>query len=56
MTERPGLLTGFRLGEWLVKPDDVSLVSSRGVTRLEPLLMNLLVFLCSNAGQGRIQG
>jgi membrane protease YdiL (CAAX protease family) len=27
MTERHGLLTGFRLGEWLVKPDDGSLTS-----------------------------
>jgi DNA-binding winged helix-turn-helix (wHTH) protein/Flp pilus assembly protein TadD len=51
VTERHGLLTGFRLGEWLVKPDDGSLVSSQRVTRLEPLLMELLVFLCSQAGQ-----
>ena len=51
VTERHGLLTGFRLGEWLVKPDDGSLVSSQRVTRLEPLLMELLVFLCSHAGQ-----
>jgi len=34
-----------------VKPDDGSLVSSQRVTRLEPLLMELLVFLCSHAGQ-----
>jgi hypothetical protein len=27
--------TGFGLGEWLVKPDDGSLVSSRRVTRLD---------------------
>jgi DNA-binding winged helix-turn-helix (wHTH) protein/Tfp pilus assembly protein PilF len=51
VTELPGLLTGFRLGEWLVKPDDGSLVSSQCVIRLEPLLMELLVFLCSHAGQ-----
>jgi len=51
VTERHGLLTGFKLGEWLVKPDDGSLVSSQRVTRLEPLLMELLVFLCSHAGQ-----
>ena len=51
MTERQGLLRGFRLGEWLVKPDDGSLVSAQRVTRLEPLLMELLVFLCSHAGQ-----
>jgi len=51
VTERHGLLTGFRLGEWLVKPDDGSLVSSHRVTRLEPLLMELLVFLCSHPGQ-----
>jgi DNA-binding winged helix-turn-helix (wHTH) protein/tetratricopeptide (TPR) repeat protein len=51
VTERHGLLTGFRLGEWLVKPDDGSLASSQRATRLEPLLMELLVFLCSHAGQ-----
>jgi DNA-binding winged helix-turn-helix (wHTH) protein/tetratricopeptide (TPR) repeat protein len=51
VTERHGLLTDFRLGEWLVKRDDGSLVSSQRVTRLEPLLMELLVFLCSHAGQ-----
>ena len=51
VTERHGLLTGFRLGEWVVKPEDGSLVSSQRVTRLEPLLMELLVFLCSHAGQ-----
>ena len=48
MTERHALLTGFRLGEWVVKPDDGSLVSSHRVARLEPLLMELLVFLCSH--------
>ena len=51
MTERHRLLTGFRLGEWLVKPDDGSLISSQRVTRLEPLPMELLVFLCSHAGK-----
>jgi len=34
----------------LVKPDDGSLISSQRVTRLEPLPMELLVFLCSHAG------
>jgi Flp pilus assembly protein TadD len=34
-----------------VKPDDGSLISSQRITRLEPLLMELLVFLCSRAGQ-----
>ena len=51
VTERQGLLTGFRLGEWLVKPEDGSLVSSHAVTRLEPQLMELLVFLCSLSGR-----
>jgi DNA-binding winged helix-turn-helix (wHTH) protein/Flp pilus assembly protein TadD len=51
VTERHGLLTGFKLGDWLVKPDDGSLISSQRVTRLEPLLMELLIFLCSRAGQ-----
>jgi DNA-binding winged helix-turn-helix (wHTH) protein len=49
--ERVTLLAGFRLGEWVVKPEDGSLISPAGADRLEPLLMELLVFLCSRAGQ-----
>jgi DNA-binding winged helix-turn-helix (wHTH) protein len=51
MVERQRLLTGFRLSEWLVKPEDGSLTSPTSANRLEPLLMELLVFLCSRAGQ-----
>ena len=51
MPERTKLLTGFRLSEWLVKPEDGSISSTPSTTRLEPLLMELLVFLCSRAGQ-----
>jgi len=49
--ERTRLWTGFRLAEWIVKPDDGSLSSPNGTGRLEPLLMELLVFLCSRARQ-----
>jgi len=45
------LLRGFRLGEWIVRPDDGSLASPQRKLRLEPLLMELLVFLCSNEGR-----
>jgi len=51
MVERQRLLTGFRLSEWVVKPEDGSLTSPISANSLEPLLMNLLVFLCSRAGQ-----
>jgi DNA-binding winged helix-turn-helix (wHTH) protein len=51
MAERSTLLTGFRLAEWLVRPEDGSLHSPAGTRRLEPLLMDLLVFLCSQAGR-----
>jgi DNA-binding winged helix-turn-helix (wHTH) protein len=44
-------LKGFRLGEWLIRPDDGSVASSAGSTRVEPQLMDLLVYLCSRAGQ-----
>ena len=38
---------GFTLGKWVVRPADGSLVSAGTARRLEPLLMDLLVFLCS---------
>lgn len=44
-------MTGFRLGDWVVRPEDGSLASPTATSRLEPLLMDLLVFLCSRAGQ-----
>lgn len=45
------LAAGFTLGEWVVRPADGSIVSGETSRRLEPLLMDLLVFLCSRAGQ-----
>ena len=42
---------GFQLAEWIVKPEDGSLSSSATTGRLEPLLMELLVYLCSRAHQ-----
>src|SRR5579872_2321223 len=51
MNDRKRLAGGFRLGEWLVKPEDGSLKSTGKSVRLEPLLMDLLVFLCSRAGE-----
>lgn len=50
MPSRSRLAVGFRLGEWVVKPEDGSLASSATAVRLEPLLMDLLVYLCSRAG------
>jgi DNA-binding winged helix-turn-helix (wHTH) protein len=51
MPDRTQLQRGFRLAEWTVKPEDGSLTSSETSIRLEPQLMDLLVFLCSRAGQ-----
>jgi DNA-binding winged helix-turn-helix (wHTH) protein len=52
MTERTRLWPGFQLGEWLVRPQDGSLCGSAGAAaRIEPLLMELLVCLCSRAGE-----
>lgn len=45
------LRKGFELGEWTVKPEDGSLTSPERTARLEPLQMDLLVFLCSRAGR-----
>jgi DNA-binding winged helix-turn-helix (wHTH) protein len=41
----------FELGGCTVNPEDGSLTSSGRSVRLEPLQMDLLVFLCSRAGQ-----
>jgi len=46
-----GLLKGFYLAEWFVLAEDGSLRSPDRVYRIEPLLMQLLVFLCSRARQ-----
>lgn len=51
MTDRERLARGFRLGEWTVKPEDGSLKASGKSARLEPQVMDLLVYLCSRAGQ-----
>src|ERR1041385_4936552 len=49
--ERTRLLAGFRLAEWIVRPEDGSISSAGCTMRLEPLLMDVLVFLCSRAVQ-----
>jgi DNA-binding winged helix-turn-helix (wHTH) protein len=51
MSDAKRLARGFRLAEWMVKPEDGSLTSAETSIRLEPQLMDLLVFLCSRAGQ-----
>ncbi len=51
MIERQKLLRGFRLSEWTIRPDDGSVTSGAAAHRLEPQLMELLVFLCSRAGE-----
>jgi DNA-binding winged helix-turn-helix (wHTH) protein/Flp pilus assembly protein TadD len=51
MTAGARLRAGFQLGEWLVRPQDGSLSAPAGTARIEPLLMELLVCLCSRAGQ-----
>src|SRR5579871_999444 len=51
MIERQRLAHGFRLAEWTVRPEDGSISSSTFSTRLEPQLMQLLVYLCSRAKQ-----
>jgi DNA-binding winged helix-turn-helix (wHTH) protein/tetratricopeptide (TPR) repeat protein len=50
MPERSLLLKGFCLSEWLVTPEDGSLRSPTIATRLEPLLMEVLLLLCSMEG------
>jgi DNA-binding winged helix-turn-helix (wHTH) protein/tetratricopeptide (TPR) repeat protein len=47
----PNLREAFRLGEWLVRPDDGSLRSGESVRRLEPQVMGLLVYLASRVGE-----
>ncbi|HEX6897648.1 MAG TPA: winged helix-turn-helix domain-containing protein [Bryobacteraceae bacterium] len=51
MMDHQRLLDGFRLGEWSVRPEDGSVTSPQSTTRLEPLVMRLLVYLCSRAKQ-----
>ncbi len=51
MNSAQRLAKGFQLGEWTVRPEDGSLTSSDAATRLEPLSMELLIFLCSRSGQ-----
>lgn len=45
------LAAGFHFGKWMIKPEDGSLTSDETTLRLEPLLMELLVFLCTRAGR-----
>lgn len=40
----------FRLGEWIVQPQDGTLCSPSASRRLEPQLMNLLLYLASRPG------
>ena len=51
MADRSLLLRGFCLSEWLVTPEDGSVRSPTVVTRLEPLLMEVLLLLCSREGR-----
>ena len=51
MTDIHLLLNGFCLSEWLINPEDGSLTSPTMVTRLEPLLMEILLLLCSREGR-----
>src|ERR1051326_9305511 len=51
ITRGKRLLKGFQLSEWLVTAEGGSLRSEAGVTRLEPLLMELLLLLCARARQ-----
>ncbi|HLG96267.1 MAG TPA: winged helix-turn-helix domain-containing protein [Bryobacteraceae bacterium] len=51
MMDHQRLSHGFRLREWTVRPEDGSISSPQSSTRLEPLLMQLLVYLCSRAKQ-----
>src|SRR5262249_61840576 len=51
MSEGTRLRAGFQLGKWLVRPQDGSLSAPARTARIEPLLMELLVCLCSRAGQ-----
>ena len=41
----------FRLGEWLVVPQECRLVSDGATHAIEPKLMDVLVFLCERAGE-----
>lgn len=41
----------FRLGEWLVVPQECRLVSDGASHAIEPKLMDVLVFLCERAGE-----
>jgi DNA-binding winged helix-turn-helix (wHTH) protein/tetratricopeptide (TPR) repeat protein/energy-coupling factor transporter ATP-binding protein EcfA2 len=43
--------THFRLGEWLVIPQECRLVSDGASHAIEPKLMDVLVFLCERAGE-----
>jgi TolB-like protein/DNA-binding winged helix-turn-helix (wHTH) protein len=41
----------FRVGDWLVRPDDGSLSAGHSLRRLEPQVMDLLVFLAARSGE-----
>lgn len=51
MERNSDLRESFRLGDWLVRPDDGSLRSGDVVRRLEPQVMDLLVYLAARSGE-----
>ncbi len=51
MPDKNELPEAFRLGEWLVRPDDGSLRSGDTLRRLEPQAMDLLVYLAERGGE-----
>ena len=48
---RRSIDTEFRLGEWLVVPDRLTLIAEGGERRLEPKAMEALLYLCSRPGE-----
>jgi TolB-like protein len=45
------LESGFRVGEWLVRPGECRIENPQGELRLRPMLMDLLVLLAGRAGE-----
>jgi len=53
MTETPGNLshTPFQIGDWRVDPDTCELEKDGNTVKIEPKVMQVLVYLAENAGQ-----
>jgi len=53
MSEAPGKLsnTPFQIGDWHVDPDTCQLEKDGNVVKIEPKVMQVLVYLAENAGQ-----